>query len=54
MFWCSPMYDSVREMASAEEMSAEAAGLGRGCGPVEKGECCLLICVALDGDVQGV
>lgn len=53
-FWCSLMYDSARETVSAGETSAEAAGLGRVCEPVEKGECCPLICAGLDGDVQGV
>lgn len=48
------MCDSAEEMVSAEETSAEAAGLEKVCEPVEKGECCLLICVGLDGDVQGV
>lgn len=48
------MCDSVREMVNAVEMLAEAVGLGTVCEPVEKGECCLLICVDLAGDVPGV
>lgn len=48
------MCDSVTEMVNAVEMLAEAVGLARVCEPMEKGECCLPICVDLVGDVRGV